>query len=151
MTLVSKNVYIDKLDDIVGKHNNICLRIIKMQPVDVKPKKYIDFNKENNKESPKFKVGDHVRMSKYENIFVKVYVPNWSEEVFVNKNTAPWVFAISDLKGEESAGIFYKIESQKANQKEFRTENQQREKTINYMLNGRVTVVISIVGLIKKT
>ena len=54
-------------------------------------------------------------MSKYENIFVKVYVPNWSEEVFVNKNTVPWVFAISDLKGEESAGIFYKIESQKAN------------------------------------
>ena len=63
----------------------------------------------------KFKVGDHVRMSKYENVFVKGYVPNWSEEVFVNKNTAPWVLVISDLKSEESAGIFYKIESQKAN------------------------------------
>ena len=47
---------------------------------------YIDFNKENNKEGPKFKVGDHVRISKYKNIFPKGYVPNWSEEVFlINK------------------------------------------------------------------
>ena len=43
---------------------------------------YIDFNKENNQERPKFKVGDNVRISKYKNIFAKDYVLNWSEEVF---------------------------------------------------------------------
>ena len=54
-----------------------------MKPVHVKPSVYIDFNKENNKESPEFKVGDHVRISKY----TKSYAPNWSGEVFVIKNT----------------------------------------------------------------
>ena len=53
-----------------------------MKPVDVNPNIYIDFNKENNKEGPKFKVGDHVRISKFKNIFAKGYAPNWSEEVF---------------------------------------------------------------------
>ena len=76
-------MYINKLDDIVNKCNNTYHRTIKMKPVDVKPSMYIDFNKENNKEGPKFKVGDHVRISKYKNIFPKGYVPNWSEEVFL--------------------------------------------------------------------
>ena len=53
-----------------------------MKPVDVNLSIYIDFNKENNKEGPKFKVGDHVRISKFKNIFAKGYAPNWSEEVF---------------------------------------------------------------------
>ena len=42
---------------------------------------YIEFNKEDNKEGLKFKVGDHVRISKHKNIFAKGYIPNWSEEV----------------------------------------------------------------------
>ena len=56
-----------------------------MKPIDVKPRMFIDFNKENNKESPKLKVGDHVRISKYKNIFAKWYVSNWSGEVFMKK------------------------------------------------------------------
>ena len=52
-----------------------------MKPADVKLSTCIDFNKENNKEGPKFKV----RISKYKNIFVNGYVPNSSEEVFVIK------------------------------------------------------------------
>ena len=55
--------------------------------------KYVDSKKEVNNEDPKFKVGDHVRISKYKNISAKGYTPNWSEEVFaVNKikNTVPW-------------------------------------------------------------
>ena len=52
-----------------------------MKPVDVKSSICIDFNKENDKEDPKSEVGDHVRISKYENIFAKDYVPNWREEV----------------------------------------------------------------------
>ena len=54
---------IPTLDYIVNKYNNKYHRIIKMDPVDVKPSMYIDFNKENNKEGPKCKVGDHVRIS----------------------------------------------------------------------------------------
>ena len=72
-----------------------------------------------------FKVGDIVRISKYKNIFAKGYVPNWSEEVSVIKkvkNTMPWTYAISDLKGEEIFGTFYEKELQKTNQKEFRVE-----------------------------
>ena len=76
---ISKNVYIDKLDNIVNKYNNTYHRTIKMKPVDVKPSMYVDFNKENYKEGPKFKVGDHVRISKYKNIFAKGYIPNWSK------------------------------------------------------------------------
>ena len=88
MTSISKNVYNDKLDDIVNKYNNTFHSTIKMKLADIKYIKastYIDFNKENNKEDPKFKVVDHVRTSKYKNIFAKCYNPNWSDEVFVIK------------------------------------------------------------------
>ena len=74
-------MYIDKLDDIVNKSSNIYHSTIKMEPVDVKSSICIDFNKESNKEDPKSEVGDHVRISKYKNIFAKDYVPNWREEV----------------------------------------------------------------------
>ena len=76
MTSISKNVYIDKLDDIVRKYNNTYHTSIKMKPVDVKDNTYIDFKKESNDKNPKFKVGDRVRISKYKNIFPKRYMPN---------------------------------------------------------------------------
>ena len=85
VTPISKNVYIDKLDNIVNKYNNIYHRTIKMKPVNVKSSTYIDFNKENNKEDLKFKVGDHVGISKYKNILARDYVQSWSEDVFVIK------------------------------------------------------------------
>ena len=71
MTSVSENVYIDKLDNIVGEYNNTYHRIIKMKPFHVKNNTYIDFNKKINDKDPKFKVADHVRISKYKNIFAK--------------------------------------------------------------------------------
>ena len=71
MTSVSKNVYIDKLDDIVSDYNNTYHRTIEMKPVDVKDNRYIDFKKEVNDRDPKFKVDDHVTISKYKNIFAK--------------------------------------------------------------------------------
>ena len=86
MTSISKNVYIDKLDDIVNKYNNTYHRTIRMKPVDVKRSTSIDSNKEINYQDPKFKIGG-VRISKYKNIFTKDYVPNWSEEVFVIKKS----------------------------------------------------------------
>ena len=79
MTSISKNVYLDKLDDIVRKYNNTYHTSIKIKPVDVKDNTYIDFKKESNDKDPKFKLGNHVRISKYKNIFAKGYVPNWSE------------------------------------------------------------------------
>ena len=85
MTSISKNVYIDKLDDIVKECNNKYHKSIKMKPVDVKNNKYIDFKKEINNKDPKFIVDDHVRISIYKNIFSKGYMPNWSEEIFVIK------------------------------------------------------------------
>ena len=85
MTSISKNVYIDKLDDIVHKHNNKKHRTIKMKTVDVKGNTYIDFGKEVNDNDQKFKVGDRVRISKYKNTFANDYTPNWSEEIFVIK------------------------------------------------------------------
>ena len=93
MTSASKNVYIDKLDDIVSEYNNTYHRTIKMKPTDVKDNTYIDFGKEVNDQDPKFDVGDLVRISKYKNIFAKGYATNWSEEIFIikkDKNTVPW-------------------------------------------------------------
>ena len=78
-------MYIDRLDDIVDEYNNKHHRTIKMKPIDVKDSTYINIDKEVNDNNPKFKVGDHVRISKYKNIFAKDYTPNWSEEVFVVK------------------------------------------------------------------
>ena len=153
MTSISKNVYIDKLDDIVDEYNNTYHRIIKMKPVGVKGDTYIDFKKEVNDKYPKFKVGDHVRISEYKNISAKGYTLNWPEEVFVIrkvKNTVPWTYVIHDLNGEEIIRTFYEKELRKTNQKEFRIEKVIKEKVINYMLNRKVMVIHSIVGLIKK-
>ena len=92
MTSISKNVYIDKLDDIVDECNNSYHRKIKMKPINVKDNTYIDFGKEVSDNDHKFKFGDHACISKYKNIFAKGYAPNWSEEIFVIKdikNTIP--------------------------------------------------------------
>ena len=92
LTSVSKNVYIDKLDDIVDEYNNTHHRTIKIKPIDAKGNTYINIGKEVNDKDPNFKVGDPVRISKCKNIFAKGYTPNWSEEIFVIKkikNTVP--------------------------------------------------------------
>ena len=126
MIVISKNVYIDQLNDIVNKYNNIsqhnqnktCWCKIKHIYW------YID-------KDPKFKIGDiakyryFYRISKYKNIFAKGYVPNWSEEVFMIKNVkniVPWTYVINNLNEEEIVGSFYGKELQKINQKQFRIE-----------------------------
>ena len=112
-------MHINKLDDMVDECNNTYHTTIKVKPVDVKDNTYIDFKTKVNDKDPKFKAGDHVRISKYKNIFAKGYTPNWSEEVFVSKikNTVPWTCVINDLNGEEIIGTFYEKELQKTNQK----------------------------------
>ena len=122
MTTVGKNIYFDVLNDIVDEYNNTIHSSIKMKPKDVT---FVEYSEETNKKNPKFKVGDHVRISKYKNIFAKGYTPNWSEEIFViNKvrDTIPWTYLSNDLNGEEIKVSFYEKESQKTDQKEFRIE-----------------------------
>ena len=116
MTSVSINLYIDKLDDIVNKYKNKYHRTIKMNTVDVKSSKYIYFGIKNNDKDPKFKVGDHVNITKYKNIFEKGYPLNWSEEAFVIKkveNTVPWTYVISDRNGGEIFKMFCKPKNSK--------------------------------------
>ena len=131
MTAISKNAYIDKLDDIVNEYNNTYHRRIRIKPIDVKDNTYINIHKKVNKKDPKFKVGDRVTISKYKNIFAKVYTPNWSEEIFVLKeikNIVPWTYVINDFNGEEIIGTFYEKELQKINQQEFRIEKAIKKK-----------------------
>ena len=113
MTSISKNVDIDKLHDIVNKYNNTYHRTIKMKRINVKDNTYVNIDKEINNEDPKFKVDDHVRISKYKTIFAKGYTQNLFEENFMIKrikNTVPWTYVINDLNGEEIIGTFYEKE-----------------------------------------
>ena len=103
-------MYINKLDEIVNEYSNTYHRTINMKPVDVKDNTYINSVERSNDKHPKFKIGDHVRISKYENIFVKGYPPSWPEEAFVIKkvkNTVPWTYVLNDLNGEKIIGTFY--------------------------------------------
>ena len=119
MTAISKNVYYDALDD------NTVHKTIQMKSVDVTDDSFAEYNEESNKKDPKYKIGDHVRISKYKNIFAKGYAPNWSEEVFIVSkinNTVPWTYVISDMNGEDITGSFYEKELQSTNQQIFRIE-----------------------------
>ena len=94
--------------------------------------------KEINDKNQKFKIGDNVRISKYNNIFPKGYTSSWSEEVFVIRkirNAVPWTYVINDINGEEIVGTFYENELKKT-----------WEKVIKYMLNGKDVKILLIVG-----
>ena len=125
-----------------------------MSPFDVKLNVYIDLNKEIKYQDPKFKFGDTVRRSKYKNIFAEGYIPNWSEENFVIKrikNTIPWTYVISDLKGEEIVRIFYEKKLQKTNQKGLRVEKVVKTKGDELYVKWKGYDSFLTVGLIKKT
>ena len=115
MTATGKNVFYDFLDDVVNEYNNTKHNTIKMKPKDVRDNKrvYID---EHNEKDGRFKVGDRVRISKFENIFAKGYSPNWSKEIFIVdkiNDTAPYTYNLKDLNDEEIIGSFYDRELQK--------------------------------------
>ena len=78
-----------------------------MKPVDIKNNRYINFGKEVNDKDLKFQVSDHVKISKYKDIFGKGYTPNWSQEIFLIKkikNTVPWTYFINDLNDKRIIG-----------------------------------------------
>ena len=124
--LVVAERFIRTLKNNIYKYmTSICHRTIKRKPIGVRDNTYINIDKEVNNKDPKFKVGDHVIISKYKNIFAKGCIPNLSEEVFAIKeikNTVPWTYVINDLNREEIIGTFYEKELQKTNQQEFRIE-----------------------------
>ena len=131
-----------------------------MKPIEVKSNSYAEYNVDSDEKDPKFKVGDHVRISKYKSIFAKRYTPNWSEEVFVIskiKKTVPQTYVINDLNGEEIIGTFYEKELQKTNQKEFRIEKVIKKKKNKLFVKWEVMIIMKImiihliVGLIKVT
>ena len=81
-----------------------------MKPANVGGNSFAEYNEESNGKDPKFKVGDHVRISKFKNAYAKGYTPNWSEEIFIVKkikNIVHWTYIISDLNGEEIMESFY--------------------------------------------
>ena len=134
MTAASKYVYFGVLDNIVDKYNNTYHNAIKMKPTDIKSNSYAEYNVESNEKDPKFKIGDHVRISKYKNIFSKGYAVNWSEVFVISKikDTVPWTYIINYLNDEEIFGTFYEKELQQANQKEFTIDKILKEKEISY-------------------
>ena len=96
-------MYIDKPDDIVNEYNNAYHRTIKINRIDVKDNTFINIGKEVNNNNPKFQLGDHVRISKYKNVFAEGSTPNCSEEIFMIKkvkHTVPWAYVINDLNGK---------------------------------------------------
>ena len=126
MTATGKNVYYNVLDDVVNEYNNTKHSTIKMKPKDVKDdttkssaiarnkRAYID--EHNKKIYARFNVGDRVRISKFKNIFAKVYTPNWSTEIFIVdkiNDTVPYTYNLKDLNNEEIIGSFYDRELQK--------------------------------------
>ena len=92
-------MYIDKLNNIVNKYNNTYHRTIKIKPIYVKSSTYYYFDKENNKETPKFKVGDHVRKIFLQKAMFQIGLNNFFLIKKV-KNTVSWIYVINELKGE---------------------------------------------------
>ena len=153
MTAISKTVYFDVLDDIVNMYNKTVHRTIKTKPIDDTDDYYAEYNENFNKKDSKCKVGDNVRISKYEHIIAKEYIPNWSEEVFVInkiKNTVPWTYVINDLNGEEITGVFMKENCKKLVKKNLKWKKYLKEKVINYMSDGKDMIIVLTFGLIKK-
>ena len=72
-------------------------------PTNVRSDSYAVYNVDSNVKNFKFKVGDYVRISKYKNIFVKGYTPNWSEVFVISKikNAVWWAYVVNDLNGEK--------------------------------------------------
>ena len=96
-----------------------------MKPIDARSGSYAEYSIDSNTKDAKFKIGDHIKISKDKNVFAKGYAPNWSNVVFVIrkvKDTMAWTYVISDLNGEESNGTFYEKELQQTSETEFRVE-----------------------------
>lgn len=117
-SLQGNHKWIDILQDLVTEYNNSIHRSIKMKPNQVTARdeeRLVKLlNSSNFKvKKTKFKVGDHVRISRLKPIFEKGYTPNWSPEIFsVTKvqKTNPITYKLIDYKREPIDGAFYEFE-----------------------------------------
>ena len=133
--------YIDVLTSIVQKYNNTYHRSIKLIPSDARnPANYqhvhnAPYAKVNARKatSPKFHVGDKVRITRKKGTFEKGFIPNWAEEVFTIssvKATKPPMYTIKDTLGEPVQGTFYEHVLQLSAQEIFRIERVLKKKKI---------------------
>ena len=125
--------YIDALPDLVEDYNNTVHSSTKLTPKEASKNKneltvwrnlYPDRYKKYNI-TPKFSVGDEVRITKKKKVFEKGYTTRWTEELFTIKeirDTNPITYKLTDLKGEEIEGTFYEPELQKTEQQIYRIE-----------------------------
>ena len=125
--------YMNILPELVEDYNNTVHSSTKLTPIDASKKKneltvwrnlYPDRYKINNL-TPKFSVGDEVRITKKKKVFEKGYTTRWTEEIFTIKeiqNTDPITYKLEDLQGEEIKGTFYEPELQKTEQQIYRIE-----------------------------
>ena len=124
-----------------------------MKPVDVTTDSYAEYNEDSNEKYPKLKVGDHVRISKYEKNFAKGFTQDWSEDVFVFtkiKDTVLWTYVISDLSSEKITS-FYQKNYKNLVKKNAEQKKCLKEKVINCMSNGKDMMIHIKAGLMKKT
>jgi len=130
--------YIDILPEIIEKYNNTYHRSIKCTPtVAREPSSYQDvfkalYGKVQPTITPKYKVGDRVRIVKKKKTFEKGFTPSWTEELFTVSNvkpTKPVTYSIEDTKGEEIQGTFYEPELQKTKQEIYRIEKVLKKRT----------------------
>ena len=139
MTAISRNSYIDKSDLIVNNCNNTYHSTIKMKPA-IKSNTYIDSSKQIYDKNPKSKIGDIGRISKHKNIFARGYTTNVYEKSFLSKkgkNTVPWRYAISALKGELIVGTLSKKNCKRQIKKRFRVEKRIKRKGIKLNVNRK--------------
>ena len=150
-------VYIDVLPSIIEKYNDTYHRSIKCTPSDArKPSNYKhvfntlynseDLNTTSLRPSPKFKIGDQVRISKLKKTFEKGYTANWTEEVFTIEKvqaTIPYTYKLKDTKNETIKGTFYEPELQLAKQTSFRIEKVLRHRTTK---EGKREIYVKWVG-----
>ena len=129
--------YVDMLDLLVERYNNTIHSSIKMTPIEASREEnenrvwnlYPEFGGKTL--TPKFSIGDNVRITKKKNVFEKGYTQRWTEEVFRIYNiqlTIPVTYKINDYNGEEIQGSFYKPELQKTSQNTFCIEKVLRRK-----------------------
>jgi len=132
----STRKYIDILDELVEDYNNTVHSSIKMTPVEASKeenenKVWRTLYDPPERNTPKFSVGDKVRISRKKGIFEKGYTPKWTEEIFTISKiqyTDPITYKITDYNGEEIKGSFYERELQKTTQETFRIEKIIRKK-----------------------
>ena len=157
---INTRTYVDVLDLLVNLYNNSIHSSIKMTPNEASRKEnenkewrnlYPEFG--GNTLSPKFAIGDNVRIAKKKKIFDKGYTERWTEEVFKISQiqlTIPVTYKITDYNGEEIQGSFYEQELQKTKQDIFRKEKIRNNKEIKVLLNGWVIMIRLTRGLITK-